>query len=316
MQDSLGRDISYLRLSVTDKCNCRCVYCMPAEGVAHHMHGEVLSFEEMREIVEAATELGVRKVRITGGEPLVRRGILDLVRMIAEVPGVEDLAMTTNATLLAPVAGELRRAGLNRLNISLDTLKPERYGHITRIGELSQALAGIEAARAEGFQDLKINCVLMGGVNDDEICDFVRLAKENPYEVRFIELMPMGECADWPSERFISGDAVLAAVPELERLGASGVAELYAGPGYLGLVGLIRAVSHRFCSGCDRIRVTADGRLKPCLHSEAEVALRGLHGGELVEALRAGISAKPANHNLAPGKSASATPRSMFEIGG
>ena len=316
MLDSLGRDISYLRLSVTDKCNCRCAYCMPAEGVALHAHGEVLSFEEMREIAEAACSLGVRKVRVTGGEPLVRRGIVELVRMLAEVPGVEELAMTTNATLLAPLAGELRRAGLKRLNISLDTLRPERYGQITRIGELSQALAGIEAARAEGFDGLKINCVLMGGVNDDEICDFVRLAKENPYEVRFIELMPMGECASWPRERFISGDAVLMAAPELERVGASGVAELYSAPGFKGRVGLIRAVSHRFCSGCDRIRVTADGRLKPCLHSKAEVALRGLHGAELVEAIRDGIAAKPAHHNLAPGESASDTPRSMYQIGG
>ncbi len=316
MLDSTGRDITYLRLSVTDKCNCRCAYCMPADGVAHHAHGDVLTFEEMREVVEAATELGVRKVRITGGEPLVRRGIVELVRMIAEVPGVEDLAMTTNATLLAPMVGDLREAGLKRLNISLDTLRPARYGQITRIGELSQALAGIQAARAEGFDDLKINCVLMGGVNDDEIRDFVRLAKENPYEVRFIELMPMGECASWPSERFISGDAVLAAAPELERLGQGGVAELYSAPGFEGRVGLIRAVSHRFCSGCDRIRVTADGRLKPCLHSRAEVSLRGLHGLELVEALRAGISSKPAHHNLDPGSRASETPRSMFEIGG
>ena len=316
MLDSLGRDISYLRLSVTDKCNCRCAYCMPAEGVALHAHGEVLSFEEMREIAEAACSLGVRKVRVTGGEPLVRRGIVELVRMLAEVPGVEELAMTTNATLLAPLVGELRRAGLKRLNISLDTLRPERYGQITRIGELSQALAGIEAARAEGFDGLKINCVLMGGVNDDEICDFVRLAKENPYEVRFIELMPMGECATWPRERFISGDAVLMAAPELERLGQGGVAELYSAPGFKGRVGLIRAVSHRFCSGCDRIRVTADGRLKPCLHSKAEVALRGLHGAELVEAIRDGIAAKPAHHNLAPGESASDTPRSMYQIGG
>ena len=316
MLDSLGRDISYLRLSVTDKCNCRCAYCMPAEGVALHAHGEVLSFEEMREITEAACALGVRKVRVTGGEPLVRRGIVELVRMLAEVPGVEELAMTTNATLLAPLACELRRAGLKRINISLDTLRPERYGQITRIGELSQALAGIEAARAEGFDGLKINCVLMGGVNDDEVCDFVRLAKENPYEVRFIELMPMGECATWPRDRFISGDAVLMAAPELERLGQGGVAELYSAPGFKGRVGLIRAVSHRFCSGCDRIRVTADGRLKSCLHSKAEVALRGLHGAALVEAIRDGIAAKPAHHNLAPGESASDTPRSMYQIGG
>lgn len=316
MRDTFGRNIGYLRLSVTDKCNCRCTYCMPAAGVVRHSHGEMLSFEEMAEMVEAASRLGVRKVRLTGGEPLVRRGIVELVGMIASVEGIDEVAMTTNATLLAPVARSLRDAGLTRLNISLDTLMPERYREISRIGELSDALAGIEAARAAGFGHLKINNVLMGGVNDDEVADFVALSRDHDVEVRFIELMPMGECAAWPRERFVSGDVVLEKVPELRFIGMGGVAELYDGPGFAGRVGLIRAVSHRFCSGCDRIRITADGRLKPCLHSKAELSLRGLHGEELVEAIRCGIEAKPAHHNLRPGESASETPRSMFEIGG
>ncbi len=289
---------------------------MPAAGVIHHVHGEMLSFEEMAEMVEAASSLGVRKVRLTGGEPLVRRGIVELVGMVSSVEGIDEVAMTTNATLLAPVAQGLREAGLTRLNISLDTLRPERYREISRIGELADALAGIEAAKEAGFSHLKINNVLMGGVNDDEVTDFVGLARDHDVEVRFIELMPMGECAAWPRERFISGDVVLERAPELRFIGMSGVAELYEGPGFEGRVGLIRAVSHKFCSGCDRIRITADGRLKPCLHSKAELSLRGLHGEELVEAIRRGIEAKPAHHNLKPGESSSETPRSMFEIGG
>ena len=316
MRDTLGRDISYLRLSVTDKCNCRCVYCMPPAGVPARAHRDLLSFEELTDIVAAAAALGVRKVRVTGGEPLARRGVVDLVRMVAAVPGIDEVDMTTNATMLAPVAAPLREAGLTRLNVSLDTLRAERYRAITRTGELADALTGLAAAREAGFSNTKINCVLMGGVNDDEIGDFVDIARREPIEVRFIELMPMGECAAWPRERFIPGEAVLDAAPELARIGAGGVAELYSAPGFAGRVGLIRAVSHKFCSGCDRIRVTADGRLKPCLHSAAEVSLRGLSGERLVEAIRDGIRAKPAHHNLAPGVRASDTPRDMFEIGG
>lgn len=316
MQDTFGRTISYMRLSVTDKCNCRCIYCMPRGGVAHHTHGEVLSFEEMAEIVRAASKLGVRKVRVTGGEPLVRRGIVGLVAMLSDIEGIDEVDMTTNGTLLAPLAKDLRAAGLTRLNVSLDTLRPGRYQEISRVGELSDVLDGMRAARLAGFPPPKINCVLMGGVNDDEAADFVDIARREPVEVRFIELMPMGECAHWPKERFVSGDVVLEAVPELERVGEGGVAELYSAPGFLGRVGLIRAVSHRFCSGCDRVRVTADGRLKPCLHSAAEVPLRGLHGSGLERAIARGIEAKPAHHNLAPGLRSSETPRDMFEIGG
>lgn len=316
MQDTLGREITYLRLSVTDRCNCRCIYCMSEAGVELRSHNDLLSFEELTEIVRAAAELGVHKVRITGGEPLVRRGIESLVEMVVGVSGIDEVAMTTNATLLAPKAAALRDAGLTRLNISLDTLRPERYRKISRVGSLEDALAGIEAARAAGFTGTKINCVLMGGINDDELADFVELTRMEPYEVRFIELMPMGECANWSAERFISCDVVLRAIPELEACGTSGVAELYQVPGYAGSVGLIRAVSHRFCGRCDRIRVTADGRLKPCLHSSAELDLRGLSGEDLSAALQQGIAAKPARHYLNPGIVASATPRDMNQIGG
>ena len=315
MRDLEGRSISYLRLSVTDRCNCRCRYCMPERGVPMLSHGDMMSFEELVEVTEAAVSLGVRKVRVTGGEPLARRGIVRLCEMLAHVPGVEELDMTTNATMLAPLAADLRAAGLRRLNVSLDTLRPERYRAITRTGELADALAGLAAARDAGFAGTKLNCVLMGGVNDDEVADFVEIARLEPVEVRFIELMPLGECAAWPAERFLPAQTVLERVPGLERVGGSGVAELYAGEGFAGRVGLIRPLSHRFCPGCDRIRVTADGRLKPCLHSAAEMPLRGLHGEELVEALRDGILAKPGHHDLAVGRPSLAA-RDMNEIGG
>lgn len=315
MRDEFGRDIRYLRLSVTDRCNCRCVYCMPENGVPMLSHADILSFEEMRDIVAAAASLGVRKVRLTGGEPLVRRGIVDLVGMIAAVPGIDEVDMTTNATLLAPVAASLRDAGLTRLNVSLDTLDAARYEAITRRGTLADALAGLAAAHDAGFANTKINCVLVGGVNDDELRPLAELARDRDLTVRFIELMRMGECAGWPKGRFVSADEVLSAVPELVQVGGQGVSELYQAPGWKGSVGLIRPMTHRFCSSCDRIRVTADGRLKPCLHSAAEVNLRGLSGQDLVEAIRAGIAAKPRGHRMDNGR-ASDSLRAMNEIGG
>ena len=301
MRDDYGRDIRYLRLSVTDRCNCRCVYCMPENGVPMLSHADILSFEEMRDIVAAAASLGVRKVRLTGGEPLVRRGIVDLVGMVASVPGIDEVDMTTNATLLAPIAGDLRAAGLTRLNVSLDTLDAARYEAITRRGSLADALAGLEAARVAGFTNTKINCVLVGGVNDDELRPLAELARDRDLTVRFIELMRMGECAGWPKE--------------LAPVGGQGVSELYHAPGWKGNVGLIRPMTHRFCGSCDRIRVTADGRLKPCLHSATEVNLRGLVGQELVDAMRAGIAAKPRGHRMDDGR-ASDSLRAMNEIGG
>lgn len=315
MRDGEGRLIEYLRLSVTDRCNCRCTYCMPAGGVPMLRHEDILSFEELAEIVAAAAELGVRKVRLTGGEPLVRRGLPDLVRMLRAVPGVEELAMTTNATLLAPVAGRLREAGLDRLNVSLDTLDAGLYRTLTRGGSLEDALAGLAAARDAGFSHTKLNCVLMGGVNDGDVPRLAALAKDEPVDVRFIELMPMGPCAGWPKARFVPAESVLKAVPDARPLRRDGVAELWHVPGWAGNVGLIRPMSHRFCDGCSRIRVTADGRLKPCLHSAAELALRGLHGEELLAELRRGIAAKPAYHHM-DGEHASESARDMNEIGG
>lgn len=315
MQDQLGRKISYLRLSVTDLCDLRCVYCMPEHGVPKRAHHEICSLEELRDMTAAAVSLGMRKVRVTGGEPLVRRGIAELCRMLRGLPGLEELCITTNGILLPELAEPLRAAGVDRLNVSLDTLRPERYHEITRVGALSDVLRGLEAAERAGFQNTKLNCVLMGGVNDDEIADFVHLTKERPLSVRFIELMPMGICARWDKARFLPAKTVLDRLPELKPVGTDGVSRIYRLPGALGTVGLIEPMSHAFCSNCSRIRITADGKLKPCLHSETEIPLRGLSGEALREAIMRGVAMKPKQHELTRDGESRAG-RGMNEIGG
>ena len=315
MNDTLGRKITYLRLSVTDLCDLRCVYCMPEHGVPKRAHSEICSLEELCDMAAAAVSLGVRKVRITGGEPLVRRGVVSLCRMLRALPGLEELCLTTNGVRLPELAAPLREAGVDRLNISLDTLRPERYRSITRIGELSSVLRGLDAAEAAGFSHTKLNCVLMGGVNDDEIEDFVRLTQARPLSVRFIELMPMGACAKWEKARFLPAGAVLDRVPELVPAGTDGVSRLYRIPGAAGTVGLIEPMSHAFCAECSRIRITADGKLKPCLHADTEIALRGLHGEALLDAIRQGIARKPERHALTRDGQSHAG-RCMSEIGG
>ena len=315
MKDRDGRTIKYLRLSVTDLCNCRCVYCMGENGVPRLPHSAILSFEEIEEIVRAAVSLSVTKVRLTGGEPLVRRGIDELVRRLRGIEGVEELAMTTNGARLAEYAEALKEAGLDRLNVSLDTLDPEKFRRITRIGELRDTLDGLDAARRAGFERIKLNTVLMGGVNDDEIAEIAALAKDGAFDVRFIELMPIGECTDWDRRRFLPAERVLEYLPKGERVPSDGVAELWRPAGFRGTVGLIRPLSHRFCADCDRIRVTADGCLKPCLHSAREIPLRGKHGEALVRTIAEGMQAKPREHHMADGH-ASESRRGMNRIGG
>ena len=314
MQDQYGREIDYLRLSVTDLCNFRCQYCMPPEGVKKRPHGAILSVEECVEIGAAAVSFGVKKIRLTGGEPLVRRGILDICRGLRAVEGLEELCLTTNGSLLPQFAAPLREAGVDRLNVSLDTLRPEKFREMTRTGELQAVLNGIQAAEEAGFQHLKLDIVLIGGFNDDEAADFMALTMDHPWEVRFIELMPMGQCAGWGKERFLSGETLLSSFRTLQEIPSDGVARRFCLPGARGTVGLICPMSHAFCGRCSRIRVTADGHLKGCLHSAEEIPLRGLHGDELREAMRQGIWHKPAAHHLTAGPSA--TPRAMHEIGG
>ena len=314
MKDGYGRDIYYLRLSVTDLCNLRCVYCMPAGGVEKRRHEDVLTVEELEEIARSAGRCGIRKIRLTGGDPLVRRGIVDICARTAAAPGVEEVCMTTNGLLLPKLAPELRKAGLRRVNISLDTLSPELYRELTRVGNIEDAVSGLKAA-LDNFETVKINAVLIGGTNEPEIRQMVYITKDAPVELRFIELMPIGECAHWPRERFLENSAVLEAVPELEPCGTSGVARLFSLPNARGRVGLISPLSSHFCPECNRIRITPDGRLKPCLHSAQEIELRGFHGAELDAKLREGICAKPMRHHLSPA-SPSESLRGMSQIGG
>ena len=313
MKDNYGRNIYYLRLSVTERCNLRCVYCMPDGHPKRHQHE--MARDEIAEIVRAAAACGISKVRVTGGEPLVRRGIMDICRGITDTPGITELCLTTNGILLPEYAGELKAAGVSRLNISLDSLDPETYREITRTGTLDAALSGIRAALATGFDMVKINAVLMGGVNDGEILSLLNLTRQYKVNVRFIEAMPIGECADWAESRFVSASKVLEIAPELTDAGTDGVASLYRLPGGLGTVGLIRPISSHFCPTCNRIRVTSDGKLKPCLHSAEEIDIRGLRGQELENMIRAAILKKPQKHRLDSGE-ISGSARNMNAIGG
>ena len=398
MTDPFGRTINYLRLSVTERCNLRCAYCMPAEGGCEREHAE-LCLEELAELAAACVSLGVKKIRLTGGEPLLRRDILALVERLHALrqDGLEELCMTTNGSLLADYAAPLRAAGLDRLNISLDTLRPARYRALTRGGDLNRVLDGIAAAEAAGFRDIRLNAVLLRGVNDDELADLARLAETHPWSVRMIELMPIGPGAEMP-DAFLPASRVLEAVPELGEMhleppvtrhqspgdggrgffaalrmtegeravgaaggrpqnatvsemqnvgsdtrqqatgnrgreactvGAAGgrlqsgtgnpsptsVARLYTAPGWTGTVGLITPMSCDFCAACSRIRITADGKLKLCLHAAEELPLRGLHGAALTETIAAAVRRKPARHRLS-GSTPSDSARPMNEIGG
>ena len=271
MIDRLGRNITYLRISVTDKCNLRCRYCMPEDGVCKKDHADMLSEDEFIDAVQAAAELGITKVRITGGEPLVKKNIVSICRRTAEVTGIREVCLTTNGVLLPELAKPLREAGVMRLNLSLDTLKPEKYAYITRNGSLDAFRAGLDAAFEAGFEKIKINSVLIGGFNDDEIEDLARLTMEYPVDMRFIELMPMYDSGDFGIDAYVPYSRVLEKRPEAVPVPQDGgVAKLYRLPGAKGNIGLISPVSAHFCGECNRLRRTADGKLKPCLHAADE----------------------------------------------
>lgn len=318
MIDTFGREIYYLRLSVTDRCNLRCRYCMPADGICNKKrHEEMLTEDEMVMAVRAAAALGIRKLRLTGGEPLVKKNILSICERCAAVDGIRELCMTTNGTLLPTMAGALKAAGVSRLNISLDTLDAEKYAAITRVGVLDEALRGIEAALDAGFAGIKINAVLIGGFNDGEIPALADLTRRWPVDVRFIELMPMTENETFGKNAYVPDEAVLTALPELVPAPQNdGVARLYRLPGAKGNVGLISAVSNHFCAGCNRIRLTADGKLKPCLHSDRECSIKGLSEEEMRRAIEKVILAKPACHAPLSALERSHAGRNMNQIGG
>ncbi|MDR2590665.1 MAG: GTP 3',8-cyclase MoaA [Oscillospiraceae bacterium] len=315
MEDNFGRNIHYLRLSVTDKCNLRCIYCMPEMGVTKLCHEDILTIEEIAEIVQAAADCGINKIRITGGEPLVRKGIINICRQIAATKGIQEVCLTSNGILLPKFVKELKEAGVNRLNISLDSLNSETYKEITRRDLFDEAMIGVKTVIDAAFDSIKINTVLIGGVNDKDILEILELTKKHNVNVRFIEIMPIGECASWVDGRFISADYVKTLAPQLYEVGTDGVSKLYKLPDGQGTVGLISPISSHFCPTCNRIRITADGMLKPCLHSHEEVSIKGLKGKELVETIRNAIYNKPKKHELnEDGQSQSQ--RNMNKIGG
>lgn len=318
MIDSYGRNINYLRISVTDLCNLRCKYCMPEEGILKAHHNEILRLEEIYELSKKFVALGVNKIRITGGEPLIRKGILGLVENIGNLEGINDFAMTTNGLLLKKYAKDLKNAGLNRVNISLDTLDEKKYYDITKGGCLKDVLEGIEEAKKVGLTPIKLNVVLVGGFNENEIEDFVNLTKDEEIDVRFIELMPIGQAKDWSLDKFISNKAVLEKVKDLQEItkeDISSPAKYYRLPNGKGKVGLINPISCKFCDNCNRVRLTADGKVKPCLHSNDEIDLKTpLRNGQDINKIIVDlVKNKPKEHNLEDGEY---IVRNMIAIGG
>ncbi len=328
-QDAYQRRISYLRVSVTDRCNLRCVYCMPAEGVPWRPHEEILRFEEITTIVRAAVELGIQSVRLTGGEPLVRPHCVDLARMLAEVPGIDDLSMTTNGTLLSQHADALAEAGLQRVNVSLDTLKAGQYERITCGGQLADALAGIEAARQANLCPLKINTVVIRGLNDDEVAALAETSRSEGWHIRFIELMPIGsggmENTHW-EQRLVTGreirqriERALGPLQAADVGVGAGPARTFRLPDAEGTIGFISPISDHCCANGNRLRLTADGHRRPCLLSDMEIDLRaplraGAPSEEIKDLIRRAITCKPAHHQL--DSQETAEKRAMSEIGG
>ena len=317
MIDRLGREITYLRISVTDKCNLRCRYCMPEDGVCKKSHAEMLTEDEIVTAAEAAAALGITKVRITGGEPLVKRNIVSICRRVAAVEGIREVCLTTNGILLPQMARDLKAAGVKRLNLSLDTLNPEKYAYITRIGRLEDFRAGLEAALEAGFEKIKINAVLIGGFNENEITELAELTRQYPVDMRFIEMMPMYDSGDFDEKAFIPCTKVLDYLSDAEKVTQDGgVARLYRLPGAKGNIGLISPVSAHFCSECNRLRLTADGKIKPCLHAADEYTLKGLDFEGMKKVLEKAIWNKPAWHGDLDALHRSQAGRNMNQIGG
>ena len=307
MLDNNRRTINYLRLSVTDRCNLRCIYCMPEEGVSFIPHGEILTYEEMLRIIRLSVQLGIRKVRLTGGEPLVRKGIIPFIKKLGEIGQLKEIALTTNGVLLEKFARELRKCGICRINVSMDTLKRERFRQITRMDFFDQVWKGIEAAEAAGLAPIKINVVAMRGVNDDEVVDFARLTYKKPYHVRFIELMPVGKTNTGTAEKFLPTEEILEQICTLGPVRPvdsgplDGPARRYVLEGAKGEIGLIGALSHHFCETCNRLRLTSDGRLRGCLFSDQETDIKtplrqGRNDPHLLELITNTILDKPENH--------------------
>jgi cyclic pyranopterin phosphate synthase len=326
MRDGFGRRVEYLRISVTDKCNLRCVYCMPLAGLPWLPRENLLTYEEIATIVRVMAGMGLRRVRLTGGEPLVRRDLPELVRMIAAVPGIDDISLSTNAVLLADVADELKAAGVSRVNISLDSLQPERMDALSRRpGSHKAIFEGLDAAERAGFEPLKINAVIMRGRNDDEIEAFARITETRPWHVRFIEVMPTGDNLAISANEFVPATEMLA---RLQRIGSlepvagppgNGPATYFRFAGGRGTVGVITPMSHNYCERCNRMRLTADGQLRPCLFGDLQTNLRDpLRAHMPIEPLvRETLRIKPERHFLIQGSAAgSGGLRALSQTGG
>jgi len=309
LSDSFQRPIDYLRISVTDRCNLRCIYCMPAEGVGLMSHKDILTYEEIQAIVQAAAELGINKVRLTGGEPLARSGLSKLIQMLVQIDAIDDISLTTNGTLLGRYAAELKSAGLRRVNVSLDTLKPEKFEFITHRDMFSDVLEGIDVARSVGLNPVKINTVVMSGINDDELLDFAAKTINEEWHVRFIEFMPF---VDKSVPQFVPVSDMrnrLELLGELEPCLSSagnGPAKYFRFPQSRGTIGFITPVSEHFCFQCNRLRLTADGKLRPCLLAEDEIDLKqplrsGISLAGLKQLIEEAVARKPLQHHLAEG---------------
>jgi len=312
LSDSSQRPVNYLRISVTDRCNLRCIYCMPSDGVCQISHDAILTYEEIYVIAQAAAELGIDKVRITGGEPLVRSGLPELIQMLAQIESIDDISLTTNGVLLGRYAAELKQAGLRRVNVSMDTLKPDKFELITRCSSsVDDVLKGIEVARDVGLNPVKINMVVMSGINDDELLDFATKTIDDEWHVRFIELMPFaGEGAVAP--QFLSANDIMKRIELLGKLEpclpgiGNGPAKYFRFPRAKGTIGFITPVSEHFCFGCNRMRLTADGKLRPCLLAGDEIDLRqplrsGMSSAGLKQLIKEAVASKPLRHHLAEG---------------
>ncbi len=324
--DSYNRHINYLRISVTDRCNLRCIYCMPSGGVDLLNHAEILTFEEIIRISRVAAETGISKIRITGGEPLVRKGISELITSLGNIPNIKELSMTTNGILLHKHAASLKKAGLERINISLDTLKPAKYKEITRIGDINEFLSGLKKAQEVGFYPIKINVVVMRGVNDDEITTFAKLTIAKPFHVRFIEFMPIDVNSSWKKTCFISNKDIkkriegFGTLHPVAQTSKAGPAEMFQLDGARGKIGFISALSNHFCSSCNRLRLTADGKLRTCLFSDNEIDLKtpirqGIDDRGLADIITHAILSKPLKH-VAMEPSFKKCLRGMSAIGG
>ncbi|MBW2645336.1 MAG: GTP 3',8-cyclase MoaA [Deltaproteobacteria bacterium] len=323
--DPFHRKITYLRISITDRCNMRCLYCISADSLRPLSHRDILTYEEILAITRASVDLGITKVRITGGEPLIRRDVLHFIRLLCAIPGLKDVSITTNGTLLKDMAGPLFDAGIRRINISLDTLNPLKFRRITRRDHFHEVWDGISAANEAGFSPIKLNVVIIKGLNDTEILQFAALSIQQPYVIRFIEFMPIGETTFWDRRKVMTSEEIrsrLDSLGSLQQVPPSvndGPAKQYRFENAKGKIGIITPISDNFCGTCNRLRLTADGRIRPCLFSDHEIDIKtplrkGCTQEEIKRLLKKGIAEKPKRHYAGCGSITTARP--MSKIGG